>query len=94
MPSLFASGVKITPFTWIKKIEKNSVLLYDFYGKQNEMVRDVDNIVLITGRMQNDTLYQAFKKKIGEVYLAGDANVAGARIGFAMHDGQRIGRLV
>ncbi len=94
LPRLLTSGVKITPFTWIKKIEKNSVVLYNFYEKQNEMVRDVDNIVLITGRMQNDTLYQAFKKKIGEVYLAGDANVAGARIGFAMHDGQRIGRLV
>ena len=93
-PRLVGSGIKITPFTWIKKIERNSATLYNFYAKQTEMVREVDNVILITGRMQNDVLYQAFKKKQPEVYLLGDANVAGARIGFAMHDGQRVGRLV
>ncbi len=92
MPRLV--GVKITPFTWIKKIERNVVTLYDFHEKQTKMVRDVDDTVLITGRIQNDSLYRVFKEKIVEVYLAGDANVAGARIGFAMYDGQRIGRLV
>ncbi len=92
MPRL--SGITITPFTWIKKIGKSSATLYKFYEKQTEMIREVDNVVLITGRMQNDVLYQAFKKKMKEVYLVGDANIAGARIGFAMYDGQRIGRLV
>lgn len=94
MPRLVVSGVKITPFTWVKKIEDARVILYNFYQKRSEVIREVDNVILITGRMQNDTLYQAFKEKLREVYLAGDANVAGARIGFAMHDGQRIGRLI
>ncbi len=93
-PRLVVSGIKITPFTWIKKIEKYSVILYNFYEKQTEMLREVDNIILITGRIQNDTLYQTFRKKHREVYLVGDGNIAGARIGFAMYDGQRIGRLV
>jgi len=94
MPRLGSSRIRITPYTWIKKIGKSSAILYRFYEKQTEMVRDIDNVILITGRMQNDSLYQAFNKKIGEVYLVGDANLAGARIGFAMYDGQRIGRLV
>lgn len=93
-PRLVAAGVTVTPFTWIKKIEDRSVVLYNFYQKQAEMVRKADNVVLITGRIQNDGLDKAFKEKMEEVYLAGDANFAGARIGFAMYDGERIGRLV
>lgn len=91
-PRLFAAGVRISPFTWIKNIVEKKVTLYNFYYPQQERTLTVDNVILITGRMQNDSLFEAFKGKAKEIYIAGDANVAGARIGNAMQDAQRIGR--
>jgi 2,4-dienoyl-CoA reductase-like NADH-dependent reductase (Old Yellow Enzyme family)/thioredoxin reductase len=92
-PRVFGAGVKISPFTWIKNIDGHSVTLYNvFENKIQRIVDDVDNVVLITGRYQNDRLFKAFSGKVSELYLAGDANIAGARIGNAMYDAQKIGR--
>ena len=92
-PRLAAAKIKVTPMTWIKRIDGNSVTLYNVYYEQEEtIVESVDNVILITGKMQNDSLYWAFKGKTKELYLAGDANIGGARLGNAIYDGQNIGR--
>jgi len=94
-PRLFAANVKISPFTWIKKIEEHRVTLYNIYYHQNETLEeDVDSVVFTTGKIQNDSLYNAFKGMVSELYLIGDANIGGARIGNAIYDGQRIGRQI
>ncbi len=94
-PRLIGANVKMTPNTWISKIERTDVYLYNVFFKQDKrVVRDVDNVVLITGKIQNDSLFPMFKSKLKETYLAGDSNLGGARIGNAIYDGQRIGRML
>jgi 2,4-dienoyl-CoA reductase-like NADH-dependent reductase (Old Yellow Enzyme family)/thioredoxin reductase len=95
LPRLFKAKVKVSPFTWIKKISSNNVTLYNVYYKEYEReVENVDNVILITGKMQNDSLYSALRDKVKELYLVGDANIGGARIGNAMYDGQKVGRAI
>ncbi len=92
-PRLFAANVKISPFTWIKKIDSTKVTLYNVYYEKKEIVEEnVDSVVLTTGKLQNDSLYEAFKGRVKELYVIGDAKIGGARIGNAIYDGQKIGR--
>jgi 2,4-dienoyl-CoA reductase-like NADH-dependent reductase (Old Yellow Enzyme family)/thioredoxin reductase len=92
LPRVFGAGVKLTPFTWVKRIEGNRVTLYNFYRHEQERTEEVDNLVLITGRIQEDSLYQSFVGKVKELYLIGDAKIGGARIGNAMYDAAKLGR--
>lgn len=92
-PRLYSAGVKITPSTWIKRIEGSRVTLYNvFYKKSERIVDGVDNVVFATGKIQNDSLYNVFKDRVKEVHLVGDSRIAGAKIGNAIYDGQRVAR--
>ena len=92
MPRVISSGIRIHYSTWVKKISGQSVTLYSVFLKSQESVVHADNVVLITGRTQNDDLYSIFKAKVRQVHLIGDANIGGARIGNAIYDGQKIAR--
>jgi 2,4-dienoyl-CoA reductase-like NADH-dependent reductase (Old Yellow Enzyme family)/thioredoxin reductase len=93
LPRVFAADVQIHPFTWIKNIGDRAVTLYNFYYHEKEtLMEDVDSVIFTTGKLQNDSLYSAFKGKVPELYLIGDAKIGGARIGNAIYDGQKIGR--
>jgi len=92
MPRVFSAGVKVSPYTWVRKIEGRQVTLYNIFEAAVDRVEEVDNLVLITGRMQNDSLYSAFHGKVKEVHLIGDARIGGARIGNAMYDAQKAAR--
>ena len=58
------------------------------------LLAKIDSVILLTGKIQNDSLFAPFKGLITETYLAGDANLGGARIGNAIFDGNKIGRLL
>ena len=92
MPRVISSGIRIHYSTWVKKISGQSVTLYSVFLKSQESVVHADNVLLITGRTQNDDLYSIFKTKVRQVHLIGDANIGGARIGNAIYDGQKIAR--
>jgi 2,4-dienoyl-CoA reductase-like NADH-dependent reductase (Old Yellow Enzyme family)/thioredoxin reductase len=92
LPRVFAAGVKVTPFTWVKSVKGRLVTLYNVYNHEDVREEEVDNLVLITGRLQDDSLYVAFKGKVPETYVIGDARIAGARIGTAMYDAAKLGR--
>jgi len=94
LPRLFEANVKVSPFTWIKQIRRDSVVLYNIYSKKEWVTTDVDNVVLITGKIQDDTLYDVFKGCVAETYLVGDAKIGGARIGSAFYDAQDVARLI
>jgi hypothetical protein len=72
------------------------VTLYGVYRSQawERVEEDVDNLVLITGRMQEDRLLGVFKGKVEEVHLVGDARIGGARIGNAIYDAQKVARTI
>jgi thioredoxin reductase len=95
LPRLYDAGVRVTPFSWIRRIAGHKVTVYNVYNEQSERtVEDVDNVILTTGKIQNDSLYSAFSGRVRELYLVGDANIGGARIGFAMYDAQNTGRKI
>jgi hypothetical protein len=75
----------------VRRVEGNQVALYNVHVPQKERLVEVDNLVLITGSIQNDTLYAAFKGKV-DVRLIGDARIGGARVGNAMYDAGKLGR--
>jgi len=93
LPRIFAADVNIHPFTWIKKIDGRTVTIYNFYYHQKETIMDdVDSVILTTGKMQNDSLYESLRGRVPELYVIGDAKIGGARIGNAFYDAQKIGR--
>ena len=91
MPRLFAAHVKILPYTWVKSVEGQSVVLYNIYNENEPWIEEVDNLVLITGRIQNDGLLDAFRGRV-DVHVIGDARIGGARIGNAMYDAGKLAR--
>jgi len=93
LPRLFAAHVKVTPYTWVKKVEGRHVTLYNIHYENDSRTEEVDNLVLITGRMQNDSLSKAFQGRV-DVHLIGDARLGGARIGNAMYDANELGRKI
>lgn len=94
MPRLFAAGVRLSAYTWVKRVEGRRVTLYNIYYERKTRVEEVDHVVFITGRTQNDLLYRAFLSKIKDVHLIGDARLGGARIGNAMYDANELGRKI
>jgi 2,4-dienoyl-CoA reductase-like NADH-dependent reductase (Old Yellow Enzyme family)/thioredoxin reductase len=94
LPRVFAAHVKVSPYTWVKKVEERKVTLYNIYYENEPRTEEVDNLVLITGRMQNDELYRVFLGKAKEVHAIGDARIGGARIGNAMYDANELGRRI
>jgi predicted KAP-like P-loop ATPase len=86
--------MKITPITWIRKVQDNSVTLYNIYNPSLQRVEKVDNLILITGRFQNNSLYKSFKNNFKDVHLIGDARIGGARIGNAIFDANELGRKI
>ncbi|MFI5420285.1 MAG: FAD-dependent oxidoreductase [Nitrososphaerales archaeon] len=92
LPRLMSLGVAISPFTWIKKISGRRLTLYNIFVEKMQREIEVDNVILITGRRQNDSLYTPFRNRIPETSLVGDANLAGAKLGNAIFEAQKIAR--
>jgi 2,4-dienoyl-CoA reductase-like NADH-dependent reductase (Old Yellow Enzyme family)/pyruvate/2-oxoglutarate dehydrogenase complex dihydrolipoamide dehydrogenase (E3) component len=91
LPRLFAAHVKISPYTWVKNVEGRNVTLYNIYNERELWTEEIDNLVLITGRIQNDTLLSSFNGRVA-VHVIGDARIGGARIGNAMYDAGKLAR--
>jgi thioredoxin reductase len=92
MPRVISSKIVIHPNTWVKKISGRRVTLYNVYLDSEQKILQFDNVILVTGRMQNDELYSMFQKKGKPVYRVGDSNIGGARIGNAIYDGNAVAR--
>jgi len=94
MPRVFAAHVKVSPYTWVKKVEDKRVTLYNIFYENEPRTEEVDQLVLITGRLQNDELAKTFREHAKEVHVIGDARIGGARIGNAMYDANELGRKI
>ncbi len=94
LPRVFAAHVKVSPYTWVRSVEGRHVTLYNIYYENEPRTEEVDNLVLITGRLQNDYLYKTFQGRASEVHVIGDARIGGARIGNAMYDANELGRKI
>jgi 2,4-dienoyl-CoA reductase-like NADH-dependent reductase (Old Yellow Enzyme family) len=83
---LATAGVIVTPLSWLKRINKGSVIIYDF-ATGTERKLEIDYVVLNTGRHQSNELAGIFRQSIAQVYEIGDCKIAGGRIGGAIESG-------
>jgi 2,4-dienoyl-CoA reductase-like NADH-dependent reductase (Old Yellow Enzyme family)/thioredoxin reductase len=76
MQRLHASGVKITPITYIKQIADHGVTVFNVYSEEERVITGVDTVVLATGRMSVNDLEQELEGKVDQVFAIGDAAAA------------------
>lgn len=91
--SLKQNHVRTFVYSWVRRIEtedRKTVVIYDIPTGEETRV-DVDEVVLYTGRKQNNSLAALAIKFIKEVYEIGDCRIAGGKIASAIDDGFGIG---
>ena len=85
-----ASNITITPDTFIKSINKQSVTLFNVYsGIQWETTTQA--VVLLTSHQSINDLYPVAKSIINDTYIIGDA-VAPRPVHDAILEGHKLGR--
>lgn len=86
-------GVKITPTSFIRGIGHGEVVVYDVHTEEERTIRDVDAVVLATGRLSVNQLERELEGKVAQLFAVGDA--ASARMwATASYEGQKFARYV
>jgi 2,4-dienoyl-CoA reductase-like NADH-dependent reductase (Old Yellow Enzyme family) len=93
MPRLLNKGVVLSPQTFIVSIADKTVSVLNIHTMATREIIDVDTIVLITGKIPRDILYQELEGKVKELYKVGDAENP-HDMGSANRDGHFVGRLL
>jgi len=89
-PRLLAKRVVMTPNHYIKSIDGKKVTVFNIFTNE-EYIREVDGVIMITAKLPNSALYGEMKRAAREVYLVGDS--ASARgMGEAIYEGHELGR--
>lgn len=90
---LCRSGVTFRPFTVVKEIGHDSIVVANRFTGERETIANVDNVVYACGDQENNNLYIQLKRNVNELYLVGDC--AGVRrLLQATYDGARVGRAI
>ncbi|MBI2876338.1 MAG: FAD-dependent oxidoreductase, partial [Candidatus Tectomicrobia bacterium] len=93
-PRLLEQGVVLTPFTAVREIRGNQVVVYPIYTPQQERtIEGVDTVVLAMGNRACNELYRALKGQVKELYAVGDC-VAPRKIAMAIYEGHKVGRTI
>lgn len=91
--SLRTSGVKVTPATYIRRIDERSLTVYDVYSQEERTIEGVDAVILSTGRVSVNDLEMELDGRLPQVFAVGDA--AGVRMfTAAAYEGQKFARLI
>ena len=90
---LLQKDVKMTPFTGVWAVNKNSIDVYNVVSWQTGTIEDVDTVVLASGGRANDDLYHALEGKISALHAIGDCYQP-RDIELAVIDGHRVARAV
>jgi 2,4-dienoyl-CoA reductase-like NADH-dependent reductase (Old Yellow Enzyme family) len=93
MPRILKKGVVLTPQTFLFGIADKTVTVVDIHTMDAREIKDVDALILITGKNPVDNLYNELEGKIKELYKIGDAKNP-HDMGSANRDGHWIGRLI
>ena len=88
---LFSKGIALSPYTEIKEILRNSVVVYNIYGRRERVIENVDHVVLAYYHKAHDGLYHSLKGHVKELHRIGDC-LAPRTTGDAIRDGENIGR--
>jgi len=94
-PKLYAKGVRMTANHYIREIRGTRVTIFNIFTN-DESSREADTVVMITSKLQNDSLGRRLKKSAdlgSKVYLIGDC-ASPRGIGEAIYEGHKIGRQI
>lgn len=93
MKRLRSAGVAISTSTYIKTITDHAVTLYDVFSEEEREMKEVDAVILSTGRISVNELEKALEGKVAQLFAIGDA--AAARIWpVASYEGQKFARYI
>lgn len=90
---LLQKGVTFTPDFAVMEIKGLEVHGFNVYSNEWQTFRGYDSIVLAMGNRVEDGLYRALKGRVKELHRIGDC-VAPRKIDMAIHEGDKIGRMI
>ncbi len=93
MPRILKKGVVLMPQTFLFGIADSTVTVVDIHTMEAKEIKDVDALIVITGKNPVDSLYNELQGKVKELYKIGDARNP-YTMGSANRDGHWIGRLI
>ena len=88
---LFSKGLSYRLNSWVSEIGKGTVTAYNLYSGKVEMLNAISSVVLITGRVADDSLYKELKGNIEHLHRIGDC-VAPRSLDHAIYEGFMAGR--
>ena len=88
---LLEKGVVMTPFTGIKEIREDSVVVYNTITDQEREIEGVGTVVFAVGGVAENGLYRSLKGRVKELYAIGDC-VAPREVEQAVYEGHKVGR--
>ncbi len=86
------AGVNFAPATWVRRIERDAVVLYDVHTGV-ERREPADGVVLATGRVPQDSLARALEGRVAQLFTIGDA-LSARMFAAATFEGHRFARLI
>ena len=88
---LFSKGLSYRLNSWVSEIGNGTVTAYNLYSGKVEMLNAISSVVLITGRVADDSLYKELKGNIEHLHRIGDC-VAPRSLDHAIYEGFMAGR--
>jgi 2,4-dienoyl-CoA reductase-like NADH-dependent reductase (Old Yellow Enzyme family) len=92
LPALAAAGVRLTPQSFVERIEPEQVVVVDLWGTTSRTV-PADTVILNLGRLARSGVYEALRGDVADVRRIGDARTP-REVDDAIYEGERWGRTV
>ena len=89
--------VKFINHTLIQEIDPEKTILQNYYTGEITEIPDVHNVILVTSKPPQESLYHALQGKVPELHIIGDAREAKWSVfatDEAIKDGRRIGMML
>jgi dimethylamine/trimethylamine dehydrogenase len=87
-----SAGVRFAPTSWVRRIDDGAIILYDIHTGE-ERRESADAVVLVTGRVPQDTLVRELEGQVAQLFTIGDA-LAARPLAAATYEGQKFARLI
>jgi 2,4-dienoyl-CoA reductase-like NADH-dependent reductase (Old Yellow Enzyme family)/thioredoxin reductase len=93
MKRLREANITFVPSTYIRRVEKHAVTVYDVFTEAERTIEGVEAVVLSTGRLPLNGLSKELEGKVAQIYTIGDA-LAARPFAAAAYEGQKFARCI
>lgn len=93
MKRLRAAGVKISTTSYIARIGRHELTVYDVYSEEERTIGGVDAVVLSTGRVSVNELEKELDGKVSQLFAVGDA-LSARMWATASYEGHKFARYI